>query len=219
MNKFKNILYIGSGPSATMAKEIDLSKYTVCCANNAWRLFEDSHFFAWIHSGDFPKENFPKQVNYELEINNNDYEKTSIIANKLFDWNTKSPPNYLGYTIFFLGLYWIMTTLRPEKISLLGFDHDYNPEKIKKWEEHDRPNVQNFFNNKQEKNLQDWGNNFFKGLKQDFFYGHGTPDPMRYPESHLIKKFKIAQQSAEFLNIDLGNLSPVISEINILKKH
>ena len=38
-------------------------------------------------------------------------------------------------TIFFCGLYWIFDELKPEKVSLLGFDHDYNPDKVKKWNE------------------------------------------------------------------------------------
>ena len=64
MNKEENYLYIGSGNSALNIKDKDLSNFTIVCANNAWRLFDKSFFDIWIHSGDFPKYNFPKEKNY-----------------------------------------------------------------------------------------------------------------------------------------------------------
>jgi hypothetical protein len=51
-----NVLYIGSGKSATLFRKLNLDNYTIACVNNAWRLFDGNKFDVWIHSGDFPKE-------------------------------------------------------------------------------------------------------------------------------------------------------------------
>ena len=215
-----NVLYVGSGNSAHLVNVIDLNKYTICCVNNAWRLFEDKSIHAWIHSGDFPKEQFPTKKNWNKEVNYTEYSKSSKLAKQYFKWDVKSPAHHLGYTIFFLGLYWIMMTLRPNKISLLGFDHDYNPNKLKKWKDAGRPNIQNRHQNKSEKTIKQWGEKFFKGYQPDSFYGvHSTPDPMRLKLDTLTSKFKFAEKNAIKLGIDLGNLSPVVSDINTLKKH
>ena len=111
-------------------------------------------------------------------------------------------------------------SLNPKKISLLGFDHDYNPEKVKKWKEAKNPNIQNRFSNKSEKTIKEWGDNFFSNMVPDSFYGlHSTPDPLRLEVNHLIEKFALAEECAKKLDIDLGNLSPVTHGLNPLKKH
>ena len=118
---------------------------------------------------------------------------------------------------FFLGLYWILNTLDPKKISLLGFDHDYNSEKVKKWNENNRPSPQNYHKEKSQ-SIEEWSNSFFSGMEKDFFYGHGTPDPVRLGDKHLIKKFQQAIDICEQIGVELVNLSPVESKINIIKK-
>ena len=218
LNMSNKILYIGSGKSALKVHNMDLSDYTIVCVNNAWRLFEKTSFDIWIHSGDFPRENYPTIKNFQMEVCNKDYEASSRKALEIFKWKTNSSQHYLGYTIFFSGLYWIMMTQSPEKIALLGFDHDYNPEKVIKWNEHNRPNIQNKFNNKKEKNILEWSNNFFSNMEPDFFYGHGTPDPIRLGENHLIEKFELAKKSAKTLGIKLVNFSNVVSKINTIEK-
>lgn len=219
IKKIMNVLYIGSGNSAKLIDKLDLSKYTVVCVNNAWRLFQDSSFDVWIHSGDFPKEHSPKIKMYHREVSAKDYSlSTASIINSL-NIDCKSPQHYVGYTIFFQGIYWIMNELKPEKISLLGFDHDYNQSKVDKWNEHKRPNIQNKFNNKQKKqNITEWLNLFYDGMETDFFYGHGSPDPMRLGTQHLIDKFEILKKNAQKLNISIVNLSPIISPINTIEK-
>jgi Txe/YoeB family toxin of Txe-Axe toxin-antitoxin module len=210
----KNVLYIGSGNSAKLIDNIDISDYTIVCANNAWRLFEDSHFDIWIHSGDFPFENRPKNKNFTTEISYKEYGPTAInIANRL-GFNTKHPEHYLGYTIFFLGLYWIFDALKPTKVSLLGFDHDYNPEKVNKWQDNNRPTPQNGFFKQKGQSIEEWANSFFKDMKQDSFYGHGTPDPLRLGLEHLKQKMQLALDISRTIDINLVNLSPVTSEIN-----
>jgi len=213
-----NVLYIGSGKSANLHKTLDLSKYNVVCANNAWRLFKNGSFDYWIHSGDFPREWRPSVKNYTHEISYYEYKDSSVnICNK-FRIKTTSPQHYIGYTIFFQGLYYIMDVLKPSKISLLGFDHDYNKDKINKWEANGRPTPHNNFLKPINQKIDEWANSFFEGMVPDSFYGHGTPDPMRLSKQHLIEKFNIAVDIANKLNIDLVNLSPIVSDINIIKK-
>jgi hypothetical protein len=213
-----NILYIGSGNSANLYKNLDLSKYTVVCANNAWRLFSDSSFDYWIHSGDFPREWHPPNKNYIHEISYNEYKNSSVNICNRFEIKTTSAQHYIGYTIFFQGLYYIMDTLSPTKISLLGFDHDYNEEKVKKWEINGKPTPHNKFLKDSSQSIAEWANSFFEGMQSDSFYGHGTPDPLRLSKKHLVEKFNIAIDIAIRLNIELVNLSPVESDINIIKK-
>lgn len=217
-NSKKNVLYVGSSNSATLVKELNLNDYDVICVNNAWRLFNNTNNITWLHSGDFPRENYPPDNSFLQEISYKDYSRTAEIVAERLGWKTNSPQHYLGYTIFFLGLYWIMIEKQPEKICLLGFDHDYNKEKVKKWNDDQRPNIQNNFNKKTEKTIKEWSENYFKGLQPDFFYGHGTPDPLRLGEKHLLEKFNLAIEASNKLNIELVNYSPVQSEINIIKK-
>lgn len=216
--KKKNILYIGSGNSAKLVEKVNIENYTVVCLNNAWRLFDGQCFDYWIRPNDFPRENYPKNTNYKQVVEYKDYSVCMENVCQVLNINTTSPQHYLGYTSFFAGLYWIMNALKPEKISLLGFDHDYNMEKVKKWENENRPTPQNNFNNKSEKTIDEWANNYFKNMKQDFFYGHGTPDPLRLGEKQLISKFELAKKNSTRLKIKLVNLSPVVSPINTIEK-
>lgn len=214
-----NVLYVGSGNSAKLIDKLYLSKYKVVCVNNAWRLFQDRRFDVWIHSGDFPKENCPKVKMYDKEISAKEYAlSTANIAKKL-NMVCKSPQHHTGYTIFFQGAYWIMSELKPDKISLLGFDHDYNQNKVDKWNNHKRPNIQNKFGDKpKNQSITDWSNLFYDGMGIDFFYGHGSPDPMRLGVEHLIDKFNLLKENAKKLNISIVNLSPVTSPINTIPK-
>tara|TARA_Y100001937_G_scaffold125097_1_gene191161 strand:+ start:871 stop:1536 length:666 start_codon:yes stop_codon:yes gene_type:complete len=213
-----NVLYVGSGNSAKLIAELSLDNYYIVAANNAWRLFENKKLDTWIHSGDFPHENRPSKKLFSQEISFHKYnEACRNIANKLGS-QCKSAPHYVGYTIFFLGLYWIMDALAPDKISLLGFDHDYNPDKVEKWNSSGRPNPQNHYLKSKSESIKDWSNKFFDGMAQDSFYGQGTPDPLRLGKKYLINKFDQAINNCQKLNIDLVNISPVESEINSVKK-
>jgi hypothetical protein len=51
-------------------------------------------------------------------------------------------------------------------------------------------------------------------MEKDFFYGHGTPDPLRLGEKHLLEKFEIAKNSAKILGVEIVNCSGVSSAIN-----
>lgn len=217
----KSVLYIGSGNSARLIDKVNLDNYIVCCANNAWKLFIGKKIDYWIHSGDFPSENRPTKndnIDIKKEISYSDYQLTSENITKKLNLQCNSPQHHLGYTIFFLGLYWIIDFLEPDKISLLGFDHDYNPSKVKKWNENKRPTPQNYITKTQDQTIKEWSESFFEGMRPDSFYGQGTPDPMRLGENHLLDKFKQVMKITKDLNIDLVNLSPVISKLNLLPK-
>jgi hypothetical protein len=208
------ILYIGSGMSATQALEPQYDDCIKVAVNNAWRLFENNRFDVWIHSGDFPRERFPKIKNYDSEIAYSQYSKSAEAAMKRFGWVSKSPQHYAGYTIFFMGLYYILMEMNPDKIGLLGFDHDYNSAKTEKWNNDNRPNIQNRFNDKTESTIEEWSNNYFGNMEKDFFYGHGTPDPLRLGKKHLLEKFEIVKNSAKTLGVEIVNCSGVFSDIN-----
>ena len=209
-----NVLYLGSGNSAKLIDKLNLDNYFIVGVNNTWRLFKDSRFDIWIHSGDFPVENRPKLKNYDAEISYNEYSKSASSIVEKLGIKCNSPQHYLGYTIFFMGLYWIMNDLQPSKISLLGFDNDYNPDKVDKWNNHNRPNPQNSYLKPRGQSIKDWSNDFFKDMKHDSFYGHGTPDPIRLGMQHLIQKMRQAVENSDFFGIEILNLSPVCSEFN-----
>lgn len=214
-----NVLYIGSGKSSELIKYLDLSKYYVVALNNAYRHFEDKELDCWIHSGDFPREWRPKDKSFiKREVTHPEYENgVKDIINKL-DIVAASPAHYVGYTMFFQGLYFLANEFHPKKISLLGFDHDYNPEKVAIWKAQGQPNPQNNFKRVGGESIKDSLDKTFEGKSPDSFYGHGTPDPLRLGENHLTQKFELAGEIFKQLGITLVNLSPVESEINTLPK-
>ncbi|MBW7981049.1 hypothetical protein [Enterobacillus tribolii] len=214
------VLYIGSGLSALQAKTEDYSDHLIICLNNAWRIFEDKKFDIWIHPGDFPFENYPPRARFYLDITYTEYQRTAAEACKKLNWNVKFPEHHIGYTSFFQGLYWIMMDLKPTKIGLLGFDHDYNPQKTEKWIKAECPGIHNGFNKKSESTIKEWSDNFFQGYEPDFFYGHGTPDPMRQGlgEKHIREKMVLANGAAQELGIDLVNYSKRPSPYNVFRR-
>lgn len=205
----KDVLYIGSGNSALKATEINKDGLIVCAVNNAWRILDKVDY--WIHSGDFPGENYPKDKNYKTKISHGEYAPAIHRLNKTLGWNVSSPEHYVGYTIFFQGLYWIMSELKPKNIYTLGFDHDYNKEKLKRWFELGEPSPHNKYNGliiEEE----------FEDFKNDSFYGISTPDPMRLGQAHIEKKFELAKQYAEQLGVSLWNISSSKNGINSFNK-
>lgn len=209
------ILYIGSGNSAKQVLSTDLSLYKkVVCLNNSWRLFDDSKFDIWIHSGDFPHENYPKIKNYDLEISHAEYSsavKDFCLNNKI---GCEKPEYWVGYMMFFQGLYYLMEKFPKETIHLLGFDHDYNDQKTEKWINLGEPNPQNNFNLPKNTTIEDWLNCMFGEFEEDFFYGHGTPDPLRFGENELIEKFHRAKETSEKVGTKIVNISKLPSKIN-----
>jgi hypothetical protein len=214
-----DIIYIGSGKSASLIHSINKEGKIIVCANNAWRLFsENQSFDYWFHSGDFPYENYPTKRNFTHEISHKEYLATArSFVDRHFAEQKHHKEHYIGYTIFFQGLYWIMEELKPSNIYLLGFDHDYNKEKTQKWKEIGQPTPTTFLQENRS-GINDWAKEFFKEYQEDFFYGHGTPDPLRLGEDYLIEKFKIALDISQKLGINIYNASSVENEINCFPK-
>ncbi|GIR50495.1 MAG: hypothetical protein CM15mP59_2370 [Flavobacteriaceae bacterium] len=121
-------LYVGSGKSALEYKNHEDRSSRSLTVNNSHLAFDD--FVAYyLCSTDFPKK---KAQSREI-------------------WGTHPKPKYfydvlsharyhklpfrpqVGKTIFLDGLYWAMTKGFSE-IYLLGFDHDYNPKRVEKWD-------------------------------------------------------------------------------------
>lgn len=195
-----------------------MEKYKVVCLNNAWRLFEKRNFDIWIYSGDFPHENYPKIKNYNLGISHKEY--SQAIKSFCAENNIKTiyPEYWVGYTMFFQGLYWLMHNFPKEEIHLLGFDHDYNPEKTEKWKELGEPSPQNYFK-PANKTIEQWSSETFGEFESDFFYGHGTPDPLRLGENELIEKFMRAKEISEKVGSKIFNLSKLPSKINCFDRY
>lgn len=216
------VLFVGSGLSAQQARSDNYHDHIKVCLNNAWRIYEGGVFDYWIHPADFPQENYPLNVNYKKEISYNDY--AAVLNNGASRLGIRDVSGFelekrIGYTSFFQGLYWIMLALSPERIGLLGFDHDYNKNKIDKWIADDKPNVQNHFNDKKEKTIKEWSDNYFQGFEKDFFYGHGTPDPMRYGPDYIERKMILAQEKSKSLGVSIVNYSERQSPYNVFERH
>lgn len=215
------VLFIGSGLSAQQATDDIYQDHIKVCLNNAWRVYPDKVFDYWIHPNDFPPENYPDTINYRTEIRHKDY--SSVLdrnAERIGfpELSGVSLERSIGYTSFFQGLYWIMLELAPKQIGLLGFDHDYNQEKVQKWCADDMPQIRNNFNHKAEKTVKEWANNYFSGLDEDAFYGHGTPDPLRYGPQYIEQKMQIAAATAKKLGITLLNYSQRPSPYQIFER-
>ncbi|WP_330982210.1 MULTISPECIES: hypothetical protein [Enterobacterales] len=215
------VLYIGSGLSAQQATDEIYTDHIKVCLNNAWRIYPNQPFDYWIHPNDFPVENYPQVKNFHTEISHQVYSHVLYEgADKIgfgditgFDLERK-----IGYTSFFQGLYWIMLALAPTQIGLLGFDHDYNQNKVQKWRADNMPQIGNNFNHKTEKTLKEWANNYFSGLATDAFYGHGTPDPLRFGAHYLEQKMYIAAATAKKLGIVVLNYSQRPSPFRIFER-
>lgn len=204
------VLYVGSGMSALQVKRGGYDGHVTVALNNAWRVFETAPCDYWIHPNDFPAENFPPVGRFRHEITHAIYNgvlQRSAVELGIIGLEGFALERYIGYTSFFQGLYWIMAHFRPQQIGLLGFDHDYNQEKVKKWEADAKPNIQNRFNGKKEKTIREWSARYFAGYETDAFYGHGTPDPLRFGRQYLEVKMNIAQQTADRVGVRIVNYS------------
>lgn len=217
-----DVLYIGSGISALQALDKRYDNHVKVCINNAWRVFENSQFGYWLHPSDFPRENYPPTSNFKEEIGYKQYSQVlednkALIGLEAFTGHRLEIS--MGYTTFFQGLYWIMLGLKPQNIHLLGLDHDYNQDKLAKWIEDGKPNIQNHFNNsKGSKNVNEWAKDYFAEYESDFVYGHGTPDPMRFGEDYIRKFMELAMVNAAKLNISIVNHSRRPSPFNVFPR-
>ncbi|MEI2265656.1 hypothetical protein [Erwinia sp. CGal63] len=215
------VLYIGSGISALQAREEKYQGHIIVCLNNAWRIFAGGSFDYWLHSGDFPQENYPVATHFKADIGYERYVQASDWIGKKLGWRHEDPEFYIGYTMFFQGLYWIMMALSPTTIGLLGFDHDYDQNKVVKWQQAGEPNIQNQFNQPEKvPNINSWSESFFKEFRPDFFYGHGTPDPLRtgLGLDYIKTKMQLADSVARQLGIAIVNYSERASPVEVFQR-
>lgn len=209
-----DILYVGSGRSALKLGEHLNRGATTCAVNNAWTLFPSKTLDYWIFPSDFPLDRRPPAGYRTKRVTYDDYGLAAPFSCQLMNADTAFQHHWIGYTIFFQGLHWIMHSLKPSRIFTLGFDHDYNPGKVSKWKEAGCPAPHNRFQEERPKDVLKWADKFFEGLEADSFYGHGTPDPLRLEEGELRTFFQRAQEVADRLHIQLYNLSGVTEGLN-----
>ena len=214
MSSLESVLYVGSGLSAKAAKGL-ADKVTLCCAvNNAWRVFDPEGVDYWLCPGDFPPENYPPPRFPHKPINYCDFKDSSQNVFARFGEEYQFPQHHAGYTTFFQGLYWLFDKVQPKRIYLLGFDHDYDPQKVELWESQGQPAPNNNYGGTSPPSVEKWANEFFKDCPVDAIYGHGTPDPLRLGAQAITELFLRAQDYAERLGIEVFNVSGVTHGLN-----
>lgn len=209
-----SVLYVGSGASALKAKNFRGKVDLVCAVNNAWRALAPEGLDYWIYPGDLPLENFPPDSLPHTPINYLDFQHSAQTVFASLGETYEFPQHKAGYTIFFQGLYWLFDKIKPKRIFTIGFDHDYAPEKVKKWLEHKCPAPNNQFQGVNPPSVSAWVNSFFEDCPTDAFYGHGTPDPLRLGEAEIREFFDRAKYCADRLGIELYNASGVTHGLN-----
>lgn len=189
--KKRKLLFVGSGKSALEHLNHDLSNVEVLTVNNSIKAFSKKVAF-YLCSTDFPNERKPKPSQYGELILKPKY-FYHVLSHAQYHRLSFRP--HVGKTIFLDGLYWAMAKGFDE-IYLLGFDHDYNPKRVEKW---DGKHIGNDEKLKQ----------IFTGKDEepDAFYGQNTPDPLRHGKHNLAKMFVDAKTHAEEYGCRIINIS------------
>jgi len=203
------VLYVGSGISARKASKILSSVDVTCAVNNAWQVFDKNTLDYWVHSGDFPASGFLPKDHGAKVVSYYEYKDSPGRMCEQLGMQFERPEYHIGYTLYFQGLFWILDTFKPKRILHLGFDHDYNKAKTQTWREAKQPTPHDLFGGANPIDAIKWGEEFFKTFEPDFFYGHGTPDPLRLGEQELVRLFKQAEKYAANLGCELLNASGV----------
>ena len=209
-----SVLYVGSGLSANRVADV-IQKVDICCAvNNAWRVFAPNTLDYWLCPGDFPLENYPPKGHAKTQIGYYDYlHSAQNIFAKVGEQHSY-PQHWAGYTTFFQGLYWLFDKIKPSKVLLLGFDHDYDQKKVTLWKEKGNPSPINGYCGEEPKDANAWASSFFKECAVDAIYGHGTPDPLRLGGASIVELFERAKHYANLLGIQVFNASGVTTGLN-----
>jgi hypothetical protein len=191
-NGEKNILLVGSGKSALEYKKHNLKNVDVLAVNNSIKAFDDLVVDYYLCATDFPKNEIPKKNFYKEKISKYNFRYHTLAFAKYC--NLPFRP-LVGKTIFLDSLNWAFTK-GYKKIYLLGFDHDYNPNRVKKWNgkyETDNKKLEKIFKG--------------KGFEPDTFYGQGTPDPLRFGIEKLSNLFSLVEAHGKFYGCEICNLS------------
>lgn len=198
----KKLLYVGSGRSALEYKNHNLEGVEILTVNNSHKAFEGRVDY-YLCSTDFPNKNKPEPSKYGELVLKPKYFYEVLSHARYFKLPFR--PN-VGKTIFLDGLYWALAKGFDE-IFLLGFDHDYNPNRVKKW---DGKHIGN------EEKLKE----MFSGQNEepDAFYGQNTPDPLRHGKHNLSQMFEDAQNHASIYGCKVINLSTRKSGIEVFER-
>ena len=124
MKEGTKVLLVGSGLTAPLAREFDLTGWTVVVVNNAWQVLPD-RWDILLHGADFPEDNKPptelrdgkKLIDPYVWV----YEKRKVREHAGF-WI-----HHAGYakSIMFTAIWWILENLNPELIGFIGCDMHY----------------------------------------------------------------------------------------------
>ena len=198
----KKLLYVGSGRSALEYKNHNLEGVEILTVNNAHKAFENWVDY-YLCSTDFPNKNKSDAKKYGELVLKPKYFYGVLSHARYFKLPFR--PN-VGKTIFLDGLYWAMAKGFDE-IFLLGFDHDYNPNRVKKW---DGKHIGN------EEKLKE----IFTGKNEepDAFYGQNTPDPLRHGKHNLSQMFEDAKTHASIYGCKIFNLSTRKGGIEVFER-
>ncbi len=124
MKTSRKVLLIGSGLTATLAADWDLTDdWTVCCIHNAWRVVPD-RFNILLHAKDFPNDRKPKTLGQDQRLQMTlDWVRESFAK----DIHSGFWRNHCGYgkTMMFTSFWWIMENLSPSVIGFIGTDMHY----------------------------------------------------------------------------------------------
>lgn len=114
------VIILGSAPDALGAKEWTLPENAVLVAiNNAWKLRPDWDYL--IHSGDFPAERRPKDLNPGQQVHSH---QSYVPAQNRYGGFV-----YAGGTMAFTAGYWTLAELKPDAMAFVGCDMVYSGRK------------------------------------------------------------------------------------------
>lgn len=209
-------LILGSGLSSSQKEDMELSDYFVIAVNNAWRIFENEWFHLWFHSGDFQKHSWPTQKNYAFEVGYFGSKECFGKISEVEGWpyNPQNPAIYIGSNVFFCVMYWTIYNIRPQQIDLLGFDFDYNKEKVDIWKKIPTKFPTDKFLEESGLTIDQWYKQNFGELR-DTVYGMGTPDASRFSPEYIKEKMFLLKGYAEKHGVKITNLSKRGSVVNI----
>ncbi len=203
LKKNTSLLFIGSGKSALEIKKHNIYNLDILAVNNSYKAVKERKIDYYLCSTDFPKSKKPNKNIYKNLVTKYDYRYKTLAYAKYKKFPFRP---IIGKTIFLDGLNWAFTN-GYKNIFLLGFDHDYNPNRVKKWNNiytTDENNLKKLFNEKND--------------EPDTFYGQGTPDPLRHGSDNLQNYFYLVNSHSKFYDCNIYNLSTNRKGLSIFKK-
>jgi len=119
----QKVLLVGSGLTATLASDFDLTSWTVVALHHGWQALPPDRWNVFLHCHDAPDEMFPEKTRPEQLIVNTlqDY----IYTEK--QYYTRNFRRQSGYcrTLFLTGIWWVIHNMNPGVIGVIGCDMHY----------------------------------------------------------------------------------------------